>query len=239
MSSLNASVDPCEDFYEFATGGWQASHDIPADRGLYGSFNSVADNNKKIILKVLDAIPSDNFAAPSANDENLHKLKAVYTSCMDVVSRCGASVGPEWPHAPTDNADAHQGELNERGFQPFEPMANHLLDIFEPFDLIPPSYAESLGEAEADEWRGAWTDAYDVPETLKSSARRFDALKAAKIGAGIVWDKPVGIAVSLEDALVHEAVDETRQGKITKTLAWLHSRGQSLEHLSTQKAQNW
>lgn len=43
---------------------------------------------QKIILKVLEAIPSQGLmVAESAEEANLHKLKDVFTSCMDVVCR--------------------------------------------------------------------------------------------------------------------------------------------------------
>ena len=48
--------------------------------------------HQKIVLKVLNSIPSsltDN--EPSVEVANLHKLKSVYTSCMNVVRASPAS----------------------------------------------------------------------------------------------------------------------------------------------------
>jgi hypothetical protein len=42
---------------------------------------------QKILLKIINAIPGDAKMAPTAEEDNLHKLKAVYTSCMDTVSQ--------------------------------------------------------------------------------------------------------------------------------------------------------
>jgi hypothetical protein len=41
---------------------------------------------QRILLKIINAIPGDAKIAPTAEEDNLHKLKAVYTSCMDTVS---------------------------------------------------------------------------------------------------------------------------------------------------------
>jgi hypothetical protein len=41
---------------------------------------------QRILLKIINAIPGDAKVAPTAEEDNLHKLKAVYTSCMDTVS---------------------------------------------------------------------------------------------------------------------------------------------------------
>lgn len=53
---------------------------------MYGAFNEVSDNNKKLILKVLGSIPDEKPGKDATVDErNLAKLKTVYTSCMDIV----------------------------------------------------------------------------------------------------------------------------------------------------------
>jgi hypothetical protein len=42
---------------------------------------------QKILLKIINAIPGNAKMAPTAEEDNLHKLKAVYTSCMDTVNQ--------------------------------------------------------------------------------------------------------------------------------------------------------
>lgn len=53
---------------------------------MYGAFNEVSDNNKKLILKVLGSVSDEKPGKDATVDErNLAKLKAVYISCMDIV----------------------------------------------------------------------------------------------------------------------------------------------------------
>lgn len=206
IASLNTSVDPCEYFYEFATGGWTASHSIPADKGLYGAFNEVADRNKKIITKVLESIPSSKaHNGASAQESNLAKLKAVYDSCIDI------------------------DHLNDVGREPILPLVEHILDIFGPFDLNPAPDAQSdfVGEAEA--WTGAWDESYTVPDELLLSAEMIDALKLDKKTGRLANVKPKGDVaqqLQVEDLDSSKSTfPEERRKRITKTLAWLHSRG--------------
>ncbi|PWN44245.1 zincin [Ceraceosorus guamensis] len=96
LHAIDVSVDPCHDFYGFATGGWREEHPIPPDAGLFGIAQNIAAENAKVIQKLLDEAPSGQQAhatlleagsslgeADKADQRNLGKLKDFYTSCMD------------------------------------------------------------------------------------------------------------------------------------------------------------
>nr|XP_019042435.1 endothelin-converting enzyme [Kwoniella bestiolae CBS 10118]OCF21365.1 endothelin-converting enzyme [Kwoniella bestiolae CBS 10118] len=199
LQSLNQSVDPCEDFYEFATGGWQASHSIPADRGLYGAFNEVNDNNKNILIKVLDSISSDKPSKDaSADEKNLAKLKAVYNSCIDIE------------------------HLNEVGRKPLIQLTDHIVDIFGEFDVDSLSSSDLLDESA--EWKGTFDESYTVPADLVASAEEAEQLRQSKKTGGVRWEVPSSRAEGVQEFYEYRP-NEEREERITKTLAWLHSRG--------------
>ncbi|EPT06082.1 Metalloprotease [Fomitopsis schrenkii] len=84
LSSLNTSQDPCENFYDFANGGWLKDHPIPSDKGVFGNFEALAQQNRRVLQEILT---SDEYASPSlasSYDEQLmKKLRGLYASCMD------------------------------------------------------------------------------------------------------------------------------------------------------------
>lgn len=66
-------------------GGWIKAHPIPADKGLFGQFRVLGQENQQIIRDILesDVIPSFASATRSYDEQILKKLRGLYSSCMD------------------------------------------------------------------------------------------------------------------------------------------------------------
>jgi len=77
-SALDRSVAPCQDFYQFACGGWQKAHPIPSDQARWGRFDELAERNKDILRGILEKAAAGPKAEPT--DQRLGDL---YAACMD------------------------------------------------------------------------------------------------------------------------------------------------------------
>src|SRR5579875_873576 len=78
LSAIDKSADPCQDFYQYACGGWMKAHPIPADESRWGRFNELNQRNQTILRGILeDAAKNQN------RSETDQKIGAFYQSCMD------------------------------------------------------------------------------------------------------------------------------------------------------------
>jgi len=91
--SLDRTADPCEDFYQFACGGYIAKTEIPADKPIaMRSFVAINDRNleyEKTILETAATKPGD--------DAILKQLGAFYSSCMNEPAIEKAGITPIKP----------------------------------------------------------------------------------------------------------------------------------------------
>ncbi len=90
VKNLDKSVRPAEDFYQFATGGWQKAHPLPAAYGRYGSFDLLQENNSKRINSILTELLKKKY--PVGTTEQ--KLSDFYRLAMDSVRRDKEGVKP-------------------------------------------------------------------------------------------------------------------------------------------------
>lgn len=77
LSQLDRSADPCNDFYQFACGGWRAKNPIPADKSRWGRYDEMAENNRTRLKELLEK------AAASPKNPLEKQVGDYYTACMD------------------------------------------------------------------------------------------------------------------------------------------------------------
>ncbi len=80
----------CEDFYQYANGGWIAKNEIPAAFSTWGITSPLREKNIAALHQILEDA-AKNTAAPKGSNEQ--KIGSFYASCMDEakVEAAGAS----------------------------------------------------------------------------------------------------------------------------------------------------
>ena len=89
-ANLDRTCKPCDDFNQFAMGGWMKNNPIPAEYPNWGSFTMLADRNQTVLRTILEDAGKANAAAGS----NQQKIGDFYTSCMDTAAIDAAGLKP-------------------------------------------------------------------------------------------------------------------------------------------------
>lgn len=93
LSDLDKTVSPATDFYQFATGGWQKAHPLPAAYSRYGSFDMLQENVNKQINTILTDLSKKKYQAGT----NERKISDFYKLAMDSVRRNKEGIAPVKP----------------------------------------------------------------------------------------------------------------------------------------------
>lgn len=84
----------CEDFYQYANGGWIAKNEIPAAFSVWGITSPLREKNIATLHEILEAA-AKNTTAPIGSNEQ--KIGSFYASCMDEAKIEGLGAGPLAP----------------------------------------------------------------------------------------------------------------------------------------------
>ncbi|MCB9677305.1 MAG: M13 family metallopeptidase [Alphaproteobacteria bacterium] len=124
--AMNPDVGACEDFYEYACGGWLKETTLPDDKPIVTrSFTTIYDENQEVVHGLLE-----KAAKEPGDDPVQQKLGTFYGSCMDTDAIEARGIEPLKPWldkidaiGDAKAAVALAGELQDFGPNPFFGMA--------------------------------------------------------------------------------------------------------------------
>lgn len=79
QSNIDPTIQPCQDFYSFACGGWLRRHGIPEDKLSYGIITAIGEHNEEKLQRLL-LEPIRRRGQNSAE----RKVKEFYRSCVNI-----------------------------------------------------------------------------------------------------------------------------------------------------------
>src|SRR6267143_6068968 len=106
-ANLDKTCKPCDDFYQFAMGGWMKSNPIPPEFSSWGTFTQLGDKNQQNLRQILEAAENAK-AAPGSNEQ---KIGDFYASCMDTAAIDSAGSKPIEPELARIAAIKNEADL--------------------------------------------------------------------------------------------------------------------------------
>jgi putative endopeptidase len=94
LTNLDRSVKPCDDFFQFAGGGFMKANPIPAAYSRWGNFDMLRAHNEDVLHDILEAAAKNQTAEPGSTEQ---KIGDFYASCMNTDAIEAAGLKPLEP----------------------------------------------------------------------------------------------------------------------------------------------
>ena len=94
LTDLDPSTSPKDDFYQYATGGWQAKNPLKPEFSRFGSFDAIAETTQKNLNELFESMATLK-AEPGTVDQ---KIADLYRMALDSTTRNALGAEPIRPY---------------------------------------------------------------------------------------------------------------------------------------------
>jgi len=107
-SFIDSTVHPCENFYQYAIGGWRANNPVPETESRWMAFNILNEENRQKLMKIVDVV-CQNKSAEAGSDEQM--IRDFYNAAMDTAAIDAAGISGIAPMLASIKAVKNKKEL--------------------------------------------------------------------------------------------------------------------------------
>ncbi|MDG2454503.1 MAG: M13 family metallopeptidase [Bacteroidia bacterium] len=105
---IDSTVNPCQNFYQYAIGGWRANNPVPETESRWMAFNILNEENRQKLLEIVDVV-RQNLSANKGTDEQM--IRDFYNSAMDTAAIDAAGISGIEPILASINEASTQEDL--------------------------------------------------------------------------------------------------------------------------------
>ena len=107
LADLDTTCKPCQDFFNYVSGGWIKRNPIQPEYASWGRFNALQNHNQEVLRQILQAAAVSKSAAGSIEQ----KIGDFYSACMDTNSIEASGTKPIEPEFERIAAIGNLAEL--------------------------------------------------------------------------------------------------------------------------------